>query len=518
VTTAQRIDGVAVPTPTDDDQRRLLQVVWDLFVSHSKWPTFAQVDRKLDQDFGLDVEWVMRRLPAELLYPQQVYAQLLSQEFHLTIAGVAACSGSQEDVGYFLEVVRFATELERHWPGRPTAETDEPILKSADVVQHVQFRAGRGGRLTRLGLLLAVEPWGWQQSAELGSPDWQFVLISRQVRGLRGVRDLDHYWSICHAPSVGAEMLKRMGAFPTVDQPSSIPIHRTKQPSPRGRHDKRGSMTTADKLFISHASADRKLADLLQDTLVLGGVPSEQIFYSSSRATGIPSGTDVRTYLRRELQQAGLVVELVSATFLTRPMCLFELGGAWALGKSTYPIVVPPLTRSEAVAKIGDIHMGQLSSDEEIDYVIDELHDRLTRDLGLSTKATAWNPVARRFKEGLPAVLAALTATPAPSAATPSAPPASASSRSPAKVTVDNYAVVPNGHGTEVQGEATNNDTVEHTAFLKATFYDEVGKIVGTADGAVNQLAPGDTKTFTLVSANTIQQYARLKVQVDAVY
>jgi hypothetical protein len=77
---------------------------------------------------------------------------------------------------------------------------------------------------------------------------------------------------------------------------------------------------------------------------------------------------------------------------------------------------------------------------------------------------------------------------------------------------------VPNGYGTEVQGEATNNDTVEHTASLKATFYDETGKIVGTADGVVSQLAPGDTKTFTLVSTNAVQQYARLKVQVDAIY
>jgi TIR domain len=277
-------------------------------------------------------------------------------------------------------------------------------------------------------------------------------------------------------------------------------------------------MATADKIFISHASADRKLADLLRDTLVLGGIPRERIFYSSSRATGIPSGTDVRAHLRSELRQAALVIELISATFLTRPMCLIELGGAWILEKSTYPIVVPPLTRTQAVAQIGDVHMGQLSSDEEIDDVFDELHDRLTSDVGLSTTATRWNPVARRFKKGLPAVLAALTVAAAPPAATPSAPSPSVSSRPSAKITVDNYAVVPNGYGTEVQGEATNNDTVEHTAFLKATFYDESGTIVGTADGVVNQLAPGETKTFTLMSANAVRHFARLKVQVDTVY
>ncbi len=480
-----------MPTPTDGDQQRLLQTVWDLFATYSRWPTFAQVDRKLDRDFDLDAQVVSQRLPAELLYPRVDGWLAPDRELGLTIAGAVACSGSQEDVRYFLEVVRFAAELERSWPGRPTEETDEPILTSADVVQRVQLpAAGREALLRRLSHLLTVEDWGWR-SASPGGPDWQFEL-SRQVRRFRGVSDLDQYWS--------------------------IRTRQTEQPSPRRLGDERGSMVAADKIFISHARADRKLADLLRDTLVLGGIPRERIFYSSSRATGIPSGTDVRARLRGELQQAGLVIELISTTFLTRPMCLLELGGAWALEKSTYPIVVPPLTRSEAVAQIGDVHMGQLGSEEEIDDVFDELQDRLRNDVGLSTTATAWNPVARRFKEGLPAVLAALAAAAAPPAAMPSAPPPSASSRPLSKITVDNYAVVPIGIGIEVQGEATNNDTVEHSALLKATLYDESGKIVDTADGAVSQLAPGETKTFSLLSLNAVQQYARLKVQVDAVY
>jgi hypothetical protein len=99
------------------------------------------------------------------------------------------------------------------------------------------------------------------------------------------------------------------------------------------------ALATAHKILISHASTNRKLADLLRDTVVLGGIPRNRIFYSSSRATGIPSGTDVRAHLRSELQQAGLIIELASTAFLTRPMCLLELGGAWALEKPTYPIV-----------------------------------------------------------------------------------------------------------------------------------------------------------------------------------
>lgn len=33
-------------------------------------------------------------------------------------------------------------------------------------------------------------------------------------------------------------------------------------------------MATEEKIFISHAWADRKLADLLRDTLVLGAIPA----------------------------------------------------------------------------------------------------------------------------------------------------------------------------------------------------------------------------------------------------
>ena len=154
----------------------------------------------------------------------------------------------------------------------------------------------------------------------------------------------------------------------------------------------------ASKLFLSHASQDRPVADLLRDTLVLGGVPNDAIFYSSSRDTGIPSGTDVRSHLKTELQQAGLVVELITATFLTRPMCLMELGAAWALDVATYPIVLPPLERTDVAQQIGNVQMGLLGSDSDIDNVFDELHDRLESDLDIRTRIPTWNKAIRDFK------------------------------------------------------------------------------------------------------------------------
>ena len=66
-----------------------------------------------------------------------------------------------------------------------------------------------------------------------------------------------------------------------------------------------------------------------------------------------------------------------------------------------------------------------------------------------------------------------------------------------------------------VDGEATNNDSIKHTATLKATFYDASNNILGTAEGSVSELAPDQTKTFTLSGNDKVTGYKSLKVQVD---
>jgi hypothetical protein len=165
-------------------------------------------------------------------------------------------------------------------------------------------------------------------------------------------------------------------------------------------------MPPQKRIFLSHASADRDLADLFRNTLILGGVAESRIFYSSGRGTGIPSGEEVSAYLRRSLIDAGLVIELLSETFLTRPMCLMELGGAWTMGTPTYPIVVPPLSRGEAIKQIGNVQAGVLGTDVEVGEIFDELHDRLAQDVGIRCPLTAWNRAIDAFRKQLPSALA----------------------------------------------------------------------------------------------------------------
>lgn len=86
----------------------------------------------------------------------------------------------------------------------------------------------------------------------------------------------------------------------------------------------------------------------------------------------------------------------------------------------------------------------------------------------------------------------------------------------PEKVTIKNSTFQEANGLQQVVGEATNNDSAEHSAMLKATFYDANDKILGTAVGAVNDIAPGDTKTFNLLTSDDVSGYKDMKVQVDS--
>jgi len=194
-------------------------------------------------------------------------------------------------------------------------------------------------------------------------------------------------------------------------------------------------------------------------------------------------------------------------------MCLIELGGAWTLGKPTYPIVVPPLSRGTATREIGNVQMGVLGTDADVDAIFDELHDRLDRVLRIRIKATSWNRAIREFKQQLPSRLTMAQAAGA-GATTPNpgqshGPVASDSTDG---ISISNTSVVVSALGKELHAEATNHDTVEHSATVKATFYGADGRIVGTADGVVSQLRPSGTKTISL---HGVPDHTRFKVEID---
>lgn len=76
--------------------------------------------------------------------------------------------------------------------------------------------------------------------------------------------------------------------------------------------------------------------------------------------------------------------------------------------------------------------------------------------------------------------------------------------------------VVKSSYGTTVvAGEAVNNDDQAHSFTIKVSFYDEAGKLLGTAIGAMNDLNGGESKIFTAMGSEDYTNAAQYKVQVD---
>lgn len=70
---------------------------------------------------------------------------------------------------------------------------------------------------------------------------------------------------------------------------------------------------------------------------------------------------------------------------------------------------------------------------------------------------------------------------------------------------------------TTISGETTNRDQEAHSYSLIVTFYDENKKIVGTGLGIVENVGPGQTKTFEAISQDSLKEANSVKVNVDSI-
>jgi len=164
---------------------------------------------------------------------------------------------------------------------------------------------------------------------------------------------------------------------------------------------------TTDRIFISHATADRLLVDHLIDFMVLAGVPEESLYYSAQRSTGTPTGLAFVEHVKRQLVDASLVIQVITETYLMQPFCLAELGAQWALDSRSFPIAVPPVTSAQVSGVLAGVQVSVL--DEE---TVQELYGVLTGEVGLDLNAGLWNRAYRRILQDVPQLVAQLPPTP----------------------------------------------------------------------------------------------------------
>jgi nucleoside phosphorylase len=190
---------VTMPEPVDDAQRLALTAIWDSLVRDGRWPTFHELDQRLNREHDLDAAQLLPRVPPGLLYGVGHGSNVFigtETRVGLTVAGAAATGRAQRELGLFLDVVRHAVELERDFDPPTDNPHLRPVLTSTDAAELLGLISAQDQEvLNRLGALLVAEQWGSTGFGGVGSASWQ-ASIGREVRRFRQVENLDRYWEL----------------------------------------------------------------------------------------------------------------------------------------------------------------------------------------------------------------------------------------------------------------------------------------------------------------------------------
>ena len=149
------------------------------------------------------------------------------------------------------------------------------------------------------------------------------------------------------------------------------------------------------RVFISHAHDDKELVDAFVDKIVqLGsGLSADEIFYSSGGDTGVPSGANINEHVRRQVDEAGLVIAVITPAFERSLFCVAELGAAWSRAGELFPLILPGTSYSQMRGVLAGLEIRRIDAEEGLD----ELHVRLTKLTSRSVPATTWGKHERAW-------------------------------------------------------------------------------------------------------------------------
>lgn len=142
------------------------------------------------------------------------------------------------------------------------------------------------------------------------------------------------------------------------------------------------------KIFISHAAVDHELSVALSDLLVLGaGISQDDIFCSSAKGS-IPNGSYFVDQILQKLNEADLIIALLSKSYFKSSFCLAEAGAALARQRARnagfYSFVVPPVAFSALEGALYGIQSGSILERSELgglrEIVTENLNGRRPKD------------------------------------------------------------------------------------------------------------------------------------------
>ena len=145
-------------------------------------------------------------------------------------------------------------------------------------------------------------------------------------------------------------------------------------------------MQKQPEIFISHSSKDKNYTDMLVDLLEDMGLRENQIFCSSVPGCDIPLGKNIFDDILSQFHYNELhVIFVLSENFYNSPVCLNEMGAAWALSTESNFILLPGFDFSEIAGVIDRDNIGiKLDGDNtDVRNRLNQLKDNIIKEFGL---------------------------------------------------------------------------------------------------------------------------------------
>jgi hypothetical protein len=157
--------------------------------------------------------------------------------------------------------------------------------------------------------------------------------------------------------------------------------------------------------LISHAAND-ELQEALVDLLAAGaGVPLADIFCSSSPGA-IPGGFSDTEYILQREAEAGLIVSIISRTYLERPFCIGEasVGRVLQISKSAIfqPLLVPPVRHTDLKGALAGMQAPSIDNRD----AMNDLYHNATKGNPSPPNISIWNSELAIFQEKVKAFVA----------------------------------------------------------------------------------------------------------------
>ncbi len=232
----------------DPDLRRYLGLSFESFHSTGEWPDVEKLQRQLLRDRErVDLYRVGDRIPGDLgTNPVRV-----ENRCQLTLAGIALCTGSEEEVGDFLKVVAMASEKYLSEGSDESINSDElkQLLHMTDLAVRRVFR------------LIEWEPF---IAGGDGSPDGRWRRnIGSLMRHFVGVTTLDEYLRVKSSiyPRkpllIASESLPLIGQYSYDTGPSTVSPWNMTTPLTAEPDAKSGGKPDPRRVFVVHGRNTR---------------------------------------------------------------------------------------------------------------------------------------------------------------------------------------------------------------------------------------------------------------------